>query len=74
MGESLSAEQERAAIIAYTGLWQLLDLDPDGESEILAAARMELRATLDANDVVPGDARRPARLDPAPAPRSVTLR
>lgn len=58
MGESLSAEQERAAIVAYTGLWQLRELDPAAESPGLRAARLDLRDRLDANAADADDARR----------------
>lgn len=74
MGAVLSPEQERAAIVAYTGLWQLVELDPGGESPALKAARLELRSKLDANDVGVDAARRPAHLDEARASRSATRR
>lgn len=47
---ALSPEEERAAIVAYTGLWQLLVIDPESESETARAARLELRGRLDASD------------------------
>lgn len=74
MGEVLSPEQERAAIVAYTGLWQLVELDPGAESASMRAARLELRAKLDTNDAADDVARRPTRLGEPRVSRSATRR
>lgn len=58
---ALSPEQERAAIVAYTGLWQLRELDPGAETAAQRMARLELRDGIDASVSGDGDARRPAR-------------
>ena len=58
----LSPEQERAAIVAYTGLWQLREIDPSAESPSLRAARIELRERIDASDEDAAGARPLARL------------
>jgi hypothetical protein len=62
VGVVLSPEQERAAIVAYTGLWQLRELDPAAETPARRAARLELRDQIDANAEDGGDARPLARL------------
>jgi hypothetical protein len=46
----MSPEEERAAIVAYTGLWQLLEIDPGLETPACRTARLELRGSLDAVD------------------------
>jgi hypothetical protein len=43
-------EEERAAIVAYTGLWQLCEVRVRNETPALRAARLELRRRLDASD------------------------
>jgi hypothetical protein len=63
---ALSREKERAMTIAYTALWQLRELDPDGEPESFRAARIELRKDLD-EAAAKGDAPRPARPTHRPA-------
>jgi hypothetical protein len=62
VGGALSAEQERAAIVAYTGLWQLRESDPGAETPARREVRLELRRELDATDEAPDDARPLARL------------
>lgn len=59
-GVPLTPEEERAAIVAYTGLWQLRELAPEAEAPELGAARIALRERLDANDAAAGGARPPA--------------
>jgi len=48
--ELLVPEEERAAIVAYTGLWQLRETRPRYETDVLRAARLELRRRLDASE------------------------
>ena len=62
VGKRLSPEQERAAIVAYTGLWQLREIDPAAETRACRDARLALRAMLDASDEDGADARPLARL------------
>jgi hypothetical protein len=53
-------ERERALTIVYTALWQLHDLDPEGESSEFQAARLKARCELDAIDDAAEASRRPA--------------